>query len=225
MSYVTPYFTLSCKLLFLISYFTLYFLFFIPLLPLYSSSFTFFLLSSYQTPERSTWNGQLRGYYIGYKVTRSLDQFLYKTIDIATATSSNFKVATSSSSSTSSTTGLNHVIDFKFNDVDDLASPNVALRTSGHPRNAPSSSSTAIHHRKNVDTSHTRSGKLNFDVNDRNGDSTISNSHENSVILTGLKQLTEYTILVQAYNSMGAGPQSDEVTLTTLEEGKGEIVI
>lgn len=179
-----------------------------------------------QTPERSTWNGLLRGYYVGYKVTRSLDQFLYKTIDIATAISSNFKVVTSSTTPT----GLNHVIDFKFNDVDDTSTSNT-LRTSGHSRSGTGASSSTSHHRKNLDSSsnsnsnsisHSRNAKLNLDVNDRIFDhyESLPNVQDNSVILTGLKPLTEYTILVQAYNSMGAGPQSDEVTVTTLEEGK-----
>lgn len=40
------------------------------------------------------------------------------------------------------------------------------------------------------------------------------------VILNALKPFTEYTILVQAYNSMGAGPRSDEVIIETEEDGQ-----
>lgn len=140
---------------------------------------------------------------------------MYKTIDIATATSSNFKVVTSSPAA--SATGSNHVIDFKFNDVDDGTSNNSPIRTSGHARS---------NHRKSGEASPlasaTRSGqaaKLTFDPTSRDSPYEAS-PQDNSVILTGLKSQTEYTILVQAYNSMGAGPQSDEVTVTTFEEGK-----
>lgn len=44
--------------------------------------------------------------------------------------------------------------------------------------------------------------------------------HHHYVILNALKPFTEYTILVQAYNSMGAGPRSDEVTIQTDEDGQ-----
>lgn len=38
------------------------------------------------------------------------------------------------------------------------------------------------------------------------------------VLLTQLQKFTSYSILVQAYNSMGAGPRSDEVIVRTLED-------
>ncbi|XP_076367083.1 cell adhesion molecule Dscam1-like isoform X2 [Tachypleus tridentatus] len=38
------------------------------------------------------------------------------------------------------------------------------------------------------------------------------------VVLSQLQKFTSYTILVQAYNSMGAGPRSDEVVVQTLED-------
>lgn len=38
-----------------------------------------------------------------------------------------------------------------------------------------------------------------------------------SVVLSPLKPFTEYSVLVQAFNSMGAGPQSDIVSVTTDE--------
>lgn len=40
------------------------------------------------------------------------------------------------------------------------------------------------------------------------------------VTLKGLKPQTEYIILVQAYNSLGAGPQSDGLLIKTTEDGK-----
>lgn len=39
------------------------------------------------------------------------------------------------------------------------------------------------------------------------------------VLLTQLQKFTSYSVLVQAYNSMGAGPRSDEVIVQTLEDG------
>ena len=40
------------------------------------------------------------------------------------------------------------------------------------------------------------------------------------VTLKGLKPQTEYIILVQAYNSFGAGPQSDGLLIKTREDGE-----
>lgn len=37
-------------------------------------------------------------------------------------------------------------------------------------------------------------------------------------MLAGLRPFTEYVVLVQAYNSMGTGPRSDEISLTTSED-------
>jgi len=39
------------------------------------------------------------------------------------------------------------------------------------------------------------------------------------VLLQGLAKYTTYFILVQAYNSRGAGPSSEQVTARTLEDG------
>lgn len=52
---------------------------------LLSSSFflSLFLFLPLQAPERNSWNGDLKGYYIGYKVRSSEDQFLYKTLEVA----------------------------------------------------------------------------------------------------------------------------------------------
>ena len=43
---------------------------------------------------------------------------------------------------------------------------------------------------------------------------------EMSVILIELQEFVNYTISVRAYTSVGAGPYSDEVTVTTLEDCK-----
>lgn len=37
--------------------------------------------------------------------------------------------------------------------------------------------------------------------------------------LTNLKKYTRYSTIVQAYNSLGAGPMTPEVVATTLEDG------
>ncbi|CAL1284864.1 unnamed protein product [Larinioides sclopetarius] len=42
------------------------------------------------------------------------------------------------------------------------------------------------------------------------------------VLLTQLQKFTSYSVLVQAYNSMGAGPRSDEVIVRTLEDVPGQ---
>ena len=38
--------------------------------------------------------------------------------------------------------------------------------------------------------------------------------------VTGLRRNTKYNVVVQAFNSKGAGPPSDDVTVETLENGK-----
>lgn len=40
------------------------------------------------------------------------------------------------------------------------------------------------------------------------------------VLLSGLKKYTRYTIVVQAYNEVGSGPLSEQVTTETMEDGK-----
>ncbi|KAG8182320.1 hypothetical protein JTE90_004089 [Oedothorax gibbosus] len=42
------------------------------------------------------------------------------------------------------------------------------------------------------------------------------------VLLTQLHKFTSYSVLVQAYNAMGAGPRSDEVIVRTLEDVPGQ---
>ncbi|RWS17533.1 dscam:-like isoform D [Dinothrombium tinctorium] len=79
-------------------------------------------------PEPALWNGKLKGYYIGYKISETSDQYLYKTLE------------------------------------------------------------------------------------------TVEGQETNEVVITGLIPFTSYNILIQAYNSMGAGPRSDELTVTTLED-------
>lgn len=37
--------------------------------------------------------------------------------------------------------------------------------------------------------------------------------------VTGLRRNTKYSVVVQAFNSKGAGPPSDDVTVDTLENG------
>lgn len=39
--------------------------------------------------------------------------------------------------------------------------------------------------------------------------------------LSGLQKHTAYAVVVQAYNSRGAGPASPPTTATTMEDGKG----
>ena len=99
-----------------------------------------------QAPEQSSWNGLLRGYYVGYKVSGSADQYLYKTIE-----------------------------------------------------------ETAVKGRKASPSESTSEGD--------------DHQSQHSVVLSGLKPFTDYAILVQAFNSIGAGPQTDPVSITTHEDG------
>nr|XP_042900815.1 Down syndrome cell adhesion molecule-like protein Dscam2 [Parasteatoda tepidariorum] len=50
----------------------------------------------------------------------------------------------------------------------------------------------------------------------------VSQGTREEVLLTQLQKFTSYSVLVQAYNSMGAGPRSDEVIVRTLEDVPGE---
>lgn len=44
--------------------------------------------------------------------------------------------------------------------------------------------------------------------------------HHHMSHLTNLKRKKTYVVKVQAYNSEGAGPMSDDITATTLEAGR-----
>lgn len=57
------------------------------------------------------------------------------------------------------------------------------------------------------------------------GGGSASFRGEEHCILTGLKRHTRYEIMVQAFNSKGAGPPSDHVEIQTLEFGKCVICI
>jgi len=123
----------------------------------------------FKAPERSSWNGALKGYYIGYKISDSRDQYLYKTID------------RQSSSFSDQHNRKNGVM---------LNLTNVSSSSIIDPLQSPEQ-----HHHSSSDT---------------------------RVTLKGLKPLTEYIILVQAYNSFGAGPQSDGLLIKTTEDGEEE---
>lgn len=135
-----------------------------------------------KAPERSSWNGALKGYYIGYKISDSGDQYLYKTID---------------------------------------------KQSFSHP----SSSFSNQHKRKNSLMLNLTNVSSSSDVNDQKSSNRdqeqrhAAEKHHHSssdalVTLKGLKPLTEYIILVQAYNSFGAGPQSDGLLIKTTEDGE-----
>lgn len=150
-----------------------------------------------------------------------MDQFLYKTIDIATAIDVKNRISTSLSSPINVKTGFNNVINYQIHDDDVNGSADAAAASSSSSSStfvkgitSLTSSTAPTGHRKNAETTGRKFNRADA-FNISNGDSL-----ENSVILTGLKPLTEYTILVQAYNSMGAGPQSDQVNIRTLEEGE-----
>ena len=39
-----------------------------------------------------------------------------------------------------------------------------------------------------------------------------------------LKKFTQYSIVVQAFNRVGAGPRSQELTVSTAEDGKTDVL-
>ncbi|XP_015789765.1 Down syndrome cell adhesion molecule-like protein Dscam2 isoform X2 [Tetranychus urticae] len=84
---------------------------------------------TWNPPARKLWNGKLKGYYIGYKISGSDEQYLYKTLEIVK-----------------------------------------------------------------------------------------EDERLNEVTLSSLKPFTSYDIIVQVYNSMGTGPRSDPITVTTFED-------
>ena len=133
---------------------------------------------SWKAPDRNSWNGELKGYYIGYKISGSRDQYLYKTID------KQFNAFIDQQ-------GLQHNRD-------------------GRRKNSSSSSSLLMLQLTNESSSSNIQQHL---------DHHSSSSEKTVVTLRGLKPLTEYIILVQAYNSFGAGPQSDGLLIKTTEDG------
>ncbi|KAI1278123.1 Down syndrome cell adhesion molecule-like protein Dscam2 [Halotydeus destructor] len=105
----------------------------------------------WKAPEPSTWNGLLKGYYIGYKVRSSSDQYLYKTLEVRSGSGSSGPLE-------------------------------------GHEKQQQQQLSN------------------------------LAEPLEHSVILSGLRPATEYVVVVQAYNSMGTGPRSDEQFFRTDED-------
>lgn len=53
----------------------------------------------------------------------------------------------------------------------------------------------------------------------------ISNTLVQHFVITGLSPLTDYSLIVQAYNGRGAGPPSEPVLVRTLEFGKWNILM
>lgn len=48
----------------------------------------------------------------------------------------------------------------------------------------------------------------------------ITDAFRNECLITSLKRVTTYSVIVQAFNIKGAGPPSDEVTVKTKDNGK-----
>ena len=46
-----------------------------------------------------------------------------------------------------------------------------------------------------------------------------SSEHRLSLSLANLKKYTKYSVVVQAYNRLGAGPRSEEINVMTGEDG------
>lgn len=47
----------------------------------------------------------------------------------------------------------------------------------------------------------------------------VNSSHYNSITLSGLLEYTKYYIVIRAFNRIGPGPSSEEIVVTTLEDG------
>ena len=60
----------------------------------------------------------------------------------------------------------------------------------------------------------------NYQFNVISMETTGDNDHSESVTLDNLKKFTQYGVVVQASNSAGTGPSSQEVISTTLEDGE-----
>ena len=52
------------------------------------------------------------------------------------------------------------------------------------------------------------------------GSATVNGGSTTSHILTNLEEYTTYTITVQVTTNTGMGPKSDELSVTTLTDGK-----
>lgn len=133
------------------------------------------IFSFFKAPERSSWNGALKGYYIGYKISDSRDQYLYKTID----KQSSF-----------------------FIDQHNRRKQNSLMLNLTNVSSSTDAGGRGMDHQRPEQRHHS------------------SSSESTLVTLKGLKPLTEYIIHVQAYNSFGAGPQSDGLMIKTTEDGK-----
>jgi len=50
----------------------------------------------------------------------------------------------------------------------------------------------------------------------------VENNLDQECVLTGLNKFSKYSIIVQAFNSKGAGPASEQIFVQTLEKGELE---
>lgn len=109
------------------------------------------VLVSWSPPDKQNLNGQLKGFYVGYKIKNSTSHYTYKTLQI------------------------------------DKSSNNEQL---------------------NLLTA-------NYGVNSDSFSSLSKSFNQHQLILNHLKPYTDYSLIIQAYNSIGASPRSDEIRFKT----------
>lgn len=133
----------------------------------------------------------IEGFYVGYKVYSSSDSFTYKTMHILPSSNSNTHHESSSSR---------------------RVSHSPSMSTSISSSSMSSSTLLSISSASSGSSSSSSSGKMFA-----HSQSASGRKYEYTVDL--LRKSTKYAILIQAFNSRGAGPSSPEVTVETYANG------
>ncbi|XP_054723240.1 cell adhesion molecule DSCAM-like [Uloborus diversus] len=183
------------------------------------------ILVTWKAPPRELWNGELRGYYVGYKVDGSSPSYFFKTVDNAANDSQEYLLTNLMKSTkynivvkayNSAGTGPpSQDLVAKTLDGDVPEAPaftvvaasesKISLRWGDPPsRNIPVTGYT-LHYKKE--------GGEWFHI------PIIASSSKNRFTITGLESSTPYKIYITASNQYGNGEASDITTVTTSMKG------
>ncbi|XP_054719282.1 hemicentin-1-like [Uloborus diversus] len=183
------------------------------------------ILVTWKAPPRELWNGELRGYYVGYKVDGSSPSYFFKTVDNAVNDSQEYLLTNLMKSTkynivvkayNSAGTGPpSQDLVAKTLDGDVPEAPaftvvaasesKISLRWGDPPsRNIPVTGYT-LHYKKE--------GGEWFHI------PIIASSSKNRFTITGLESSTPYKIYITASNQYGNGEASDITTVTTSMKG------
>jgi hypothetical protein len=159
------------------------------------------IVIKWKPPPKDHWNGQLKGYRVGYRLLSS-----YKT-------TTSFTASSSSSDSYSSSDSISSAESVEKTDASEI----VASPSSSESVVIPSQMTSALSFFPPTNDP-SLMDKL-YSMKEVPISAVIS-SEEQQLILTGLSKATTYSIIVQAFNEAGMGPFSQQVIVSTSFNGK-----